>query len=289
MREIKDFDTEKKIYIGKVLNHIAYQKLHPRIYEDISTHMDDMYEDFSSKYKDEAEITKKVIDGMGDPNELGKELQKIHKPVILRARIIKSIIQLIIFLLIPIVVPYVCDEVYDYINSYSVEKAEQWLVENKEEADTIKLLTEIEHDGIVHRIYAPENQDENFNIYHMHSIKCFGINTKSRFDPTDHLFISHDTYVVVDLNPQNSKFEDSLFIFFSNPEEEYLKIKYTPTEEGLEEYWSDFIKVPQDGTIEKPQYILFDCPDGYRWNFYGRFDKNKNSIDNYDFIGPEPR
>ena len=49
MRAIKDFDTEKNIYIGKVLNHIHYKKLHSRIYEEISTHMDDMYEDFSAK------------------------------------------------------------------------------------------------------------------------------------------------------------------------------------------------------------------------------------------------
>ena len=78
MREIKDFDTEKKIYIGKVLNHIHYNKLHTRIYEEFSNHMDDMYDDFSNTCNDEIEITKKVIDEMGSPDVLGDELKKVH-------------------------------------------------------------------------------------------------------------------------------------------------------------------------------------------------------------------
>ena len=36
MRETKDFDAEKKIFIGKALNHIHYKKLHRRIYEELS-------------------------------------------------------------------------------------------------------------------------------------------------------------------------------------------------------------------------------------------------------------
>ena len=64
MREIKDFETEKNIFIGKVLNHIHYKKLHTRIYEELSNHMDDMYEDFSSNCDDETEITKKILEEM---------------------------------------------------------------------------------------------------------------------------------------------------------------------------------------------------------------------------------
>ena len=62
MKELKDFNTEKSIYIGKVLNHIHYKKLHTRIYEEISAHLDDMYEDFSSNCDDEEEITRKVLE-----------------------------------------------------------------------------------------------------------------------------------------------------------------------------------------------------------------------------------
>ena len=61
MRAIKDFDTEKNIYIGKVLEHIHYKKLHTRIYEELSDHLDDMYEDFSTECEDEQEITKRVL------------------------------------------------------------------------------------------------------------------------------------------------------------------------------------------------------------------------------------
>lgn len=78
MREIKDFDTEKKIFIGKVLNHIHYTKLHTRIYEELSNHMDDMYEDFSKTCDNEKEITKRVLDEMGNPKDLGNALKKVH-------------------------------------------------------------------------------------------------------------------------------------------------------------------------------------------------------------------
>ena len=60
MKKIKDFNTEKNIFIGKVLNHIHYKKLHTRIYDELSNHMDDMYEDFSSTCDDEKEIIKKA-------------------------------------------------------------------------------------------------------------------------------------------------------------------------------------------------------------------------------------
>ncbi|MBO5856654.1 MAG: hypothetical protein J6Q87_00195 [Clostridia bacterium] len=68
MKELKDFNTEKSIYIGKVLNHIHYKKLHTRIYEEISNHLDDMYEDFSAECDDEKEVTKKVLEEMGHPH-----------------------------------------------------------------------------------------------------------------------------------------------------------------------------------------------------------------------------
>ena len=85
---------------------------------------------------------------------------------------------------------------------------------------------------------------------------------------------------MVDLNPENAKFDKSLFIFLdSNTKAKYFKVKYIPTEDGLEEYWSDFIEIPQDATIDGPKYFILDCPNGYRWNNYERFDENKEVIE----------
>lgn len=49
-------------------------------------------------------------------------------------------------------------------------------------------------------------------------------------------------------------------------------------EDGSKGPWSDFIKIPQNSTVEEPQYAYFDCPDGYRWSHYERFDENKEFI-----------
>lgn len=100
MREIKDFDTKKNIYIGKVLNHIHYRKLHTRIYEELSNHLDDMYEDFSSTCANEIEIIKRVFDEMGNPEELGEELKKAHKDTLRLVKLIKRTTLLAVFVLI---------------------------------------------------------------------------------------------------------------------------------------------------------------------------------------------
>lgn len=291
MRELKDFNTEKNIYIGKVLNHIHYKKLHTRIYEEISNHMDDMYKDFRTECNDEKEVIKKVLEEMGHPHYLGLELKKANKTKLFWARVFKIAC---IFLTLPILystyvlVAHIGLEVSDYFHADTVEEAEEWLTENRTDGKPIKLLTEIEHEGVVHRIYAPEIQGEHYTIYHIHSINIFGINVKNRFERSTSSFLSTDTYTCADLDTSYG-FSDTLFIYFGESEEKYRKVKYIPTNNGLNEFWSDFIEIPQDGTIENPRYFVLDCPDGYRWSSYERFDENKNSIDNYDFIGSELR
>ncbi len=282
MREAKDYATEKNIYIGTVLNHIPYNKLHPRIYADISSHMDDMYEDLQNDYSDENELTKKIIDEMGDPNELGKELQKIHKPALLRAKINKTIISVLFFLLCPFMVIYVCDGIADYFNSYSVKEAEEHFIEYYDEGE-VNLLYEFEHDGVVHIFLVPEAQDEQFEIYHLSSAKIFGFNSKSRFDISYHSYLVTESYVIADLTPQTVALDDAVFIFFDNPKEKYIKVRFIPTDVENEEYWSDFTALPENATKTSPINMFFECPDGYRWEEFEGFDSEKNSISYYNF------
>ena len=282
MRELKDFNTEKSIYIGKVLNHIHYKKLHTRIYEEISNHMDDMYEDFSASCDDEKEITKRVLEEMGHPHYLGLELKKANKTILFWARMFKiacAVLTLPIIYLSIVAVLLVGSEISDFSHTHTVKEAEQWIVEEKNDGKTINLLTEIEHEGVVHRIYVPEFQDEeDFNIYHIASTKFFGINIKDKFEFAHSTFLSSDDYTIADLE-ESFGLSDVLFIYFDTPEEKYLKVEYISREDNSRGTWSDFIEIPQDGTMKNPKCVLFDCPDGYRWSHYKRYDENKEPIE----------
>ena len=281
MRELKDFNTEKSIYIGKVLNHIHYKKLHTRIYEEISAHLDDMYEDYSSTYDDEKEIVKRVFEEMGHPHYLGLELKKANKNILFWAKAFKiacAVLTLPIIYLSIVAVSLVGGEISDFSHTHTVKEAEQWIVENRADGKPIKLLTEVEHNGVVHRIYIPETQGEHFNIYHIHSTKLFGADIKDRFERSTGSFHSTDTYTIADLE-ESFGLSDVLLIYFNKPEEKYLKVEYISHEDNSRGTWSDFIEIPQDGTIENPKCVLFDCPDGYRWSAYKRFDENKELIE----------
>ena len=79
MRKFYNFKEKKELYIERVLFNIHYKRLGKRIKEEISNHMDDMYEDFSSTCDDEYEITRKVLEEMGDPDELGLQFKEANK------------------------------------------------------------------------------------------------------------------------------------------------------------------------------------------------------------------
>lgn len=280
MKEFKDFNTEKKIYIGKVLNHIHYKKLHTRIYEELSDHLDDMYEDFSTECDDEKEITKRVFEEMGQPHHLGLELKRANKTKLLQVKIIRT---LGVLLCVPVLYSalvmliHIGTEFENYFYASTAEEAEEWILENRTNGKPIELLTEIEHDDVVHRIYVPETQSEDdFRIYHIYSTKFFGFNIKNRFERSHCSFGPSDDYTMASLDQRPIR--DELVIYFNKPDYNYIKVQFKPVDDGLEEYWSDYIEIPQDATIDSPKYFIIDCPDGYRWNNYERFDENKELI-----------
>ena len=281
MKEIKDFNTEKNIFIGKVLNHIDYKKLHTRIYEELSNHMEDMYEDFRSTCDNEIEITRKILNEMGNPDELGEELKKANKKtltIIKALRIIRVIVSIPISICMVSLGIFIFDEIMVYFHAEDIPEIETYIIEEYNDGNPINLLTEIKHNGETHRIYVPETQDDEFDIYHIVSIKVFGINIKSKFEFAHSTYCSSDEYTLADLEKRIG-LSDVLFIYFDNPEEEYIKVQYISLEDNSTGPWSDFIKIPQNGTRENPQCVLFDCPDGYRWSHYKRFDKNKEPIE----------
>ena len=288
MREIKDFNTEKNIYIGKVLEHIHYKKLHTRIYEELSDHLDDMYDDFSTECDDEKEITKRVLEEMGHPHYLGLELKKANRAKLFWARIFKiacAIFTLPLLYLGIVVISHIGMEISHYFNAYDIEKMEQCMIENYNDGEPIKFLTEVEKDGIVYKFYIPEKQSENdFEVYYTKSIKVFGISLKDKFSERGGSHMgnssrSTDAVLLITEGVPNSDY-DCLY-FFSKPcDTKYVKIYFEPfLDNDVKPYWSDYIEIPQNGTIDNPKWLLIECPDGYQWNNYERFDENKEVIE----------
>ena len=112
-----------------------------------------------------------------------------------------------------------------------------------------------------------------------HGIEFFGFNIKNRFDRSHCSYGPNDNYTMASLDQHPIR--DELIIYFNTPDYRYIKVEFIPTEDGLERYWSDFMEIPQDATVDNPKYFILDCPDGYRWSNYERFDDNKEPIDYY--------
>lgn len=288
MREIKDFDTEKKIYIGKVLEHIHYKKLHTRIYEEISTHMDDMYEDFSSTCDDEAEITKKILEEMGHPHYLGLELKKANKAKMFWARVFKIAC---VFLTLPILysayilIAHIGMEVSDYFHAHEIEEIEQYMMEDYNDGEPIKLFAEIEHEGYIYRFYIPEEPKDYFTFCYTKSIKVFDISVKNKFavyggGSREYPEVGNSRLFVLDSPDWHG---DILHIYYAPSIPKYMKVFFEPidTSGGLEPYWSDFIEIPQNATYDNPQYFVIDSPIGYNYSQYEEYNENKEPIDYY--------
>ena len=286
MKELKDFNTEKSIYIGKVLNHIHYKKLHTRIYEEISNHMDDMYEDFSAGCDDEKEVTKKVLEEMGHPHYLGLELKKANKSVLLRAKIFKitcAVLTLPIIYLSIVAVSIVGSEISHYFNAHDIEEKEEIMMEDYNGGEPIKLFAEIEHNGFVYRFYIPEKPKDYFTFYYTQSIKVFNISIKDKFGVRggggrEYPETDSPRLFVLDSPDWHG---DILHIYCAPSTPKYMKVYYEPTDasSGLEPYWSDFFEIPQNATYDNPQYIIIDSPDGYNYSNYEEFNENKEPID----------
>lgn len=283
MRKYHDFKSAKEIYIEQVLRHIHYKKMHKRITEEISSHMDDMYEDFKDEFDSEIETTKKVINEMGNPDDLGLELKEANKRKLFIAKILKIAFAISILpalVLTHILVINLVEEVRPYFYAEEIEIIEQQIADEHNNGEPVIFLAEAENNGIVHRYYLPTEQKEGrFEFYYTESIIVFGKSFKDKFlgfgstsGPYSdvHLFNLDEGY------PAN----DHLIVLTGNPEEKYVKLYLEPIdrESELEPYWSDFIEIPQGATYENPIIFKSDVPEEYKWNTWEAFDKNKEPI-----------
>lgn len=283
MRKFNNFKEAKEIYIERVLYHIHYGKLKKRIKAEIENHMDDMYDDFKNDFDKEIDVDKKVIDEMGDPDELGLELKDANKRILRIARIFKVTLALFIIL-----IPFLCQTVfYDYImdikeyyKAVDIATLEIQMSEKYNDGKPIRLFAEAYFNGTVHRYYVPEEQPEGRFVYiYTESITVFGKSCKDKF-----LYFGCSGGEYSDehkFNLSKGSSSDYLLVLTAPTEEKYIKMYYEPlySGSGLKAYWSDYVEYPQNGTYENPATLIIDVPDGYYWSHSERFDENKDVIE----------
>ena len=77
---MKDYATyEVEQYIYSVCDQIEYEKIHSFISDELCAHIDDQKQEYMDKGLAAAEAERKAVEDMGDPIEVGKELNRIHR------------------------------------------------------------------------------------------------------------------------------------------------------------------------------------------------------------------
>lgn len=282
LRNFYDFKDAKEIYLERVLYHINYRKLRKRIKEEIENHMDDMYDDFKNDFDNEIDIAKKVIDEMGDPDELGLELKEANRRIL---RVVKFFRVMLVLSIIPCLILCqtvgldIIDEVRIYNRAEDISTIEAKISEEYNNGEPIRLFAEADLNGKVHKYYVSDEQPKGrFKYFHTESIIIFGKSYKDKF-----LYFGGGSGPYSDghkFNLSEGMLADYLLVLTAPTEEKYIKMYLEPiySDSGLKPYWSDFVEYPQNGTYENPATVVVDIPDGYHWSYYKRFDENKELI-----------
>ncbi len=269
-------------YIDTVCSFIHYKKLRLRIREELSDHINEMYNEVIENTNDSQQAAEVILTQLGDPFSLGNELKITHKKVLAIARFTKILAAVLIICCIPMFiygVGLVFDEVISYATAYDIEQVEQNIINDYARNESIKLLTEIEVDGILHKFYVNEKPESDVSFcFKVSSIKLFGFSIYDKF--TEYATIPFDeyNYYHLDLEPNTDNY---LLILTGETEAKYQKRYYEPIDSrsNLEPYWSDFVTIPQNATYEQPIVILDRAPEGYKWSIFEEYDDNKNLIE----------
>ena len=282
-----DFEQFKKEYLNTALRPIHYKKLKKRIHEELSNHMDDMYDDFRNTCNNEEEITNKILVEMGNPEKLGIELKEANKRMLFIAKFLKITLAItalpLLISLISLSI-FIIDDTMAYFNSYSIEESEQFLIDEYNNGEPIEYLIDIDKDETTFRYYISEKpKSEGYDLFHTESTSFLGINIEDRITgfgaSTGN---TNDNIIKININANKHGYYDKFYYIIIGPtEEKYIKLYYEPTDyyDISKSYWSDFIELPQDGSYEKPALIYIECPEGYSWCDLERFDENKEVIE----------
>lgn len=74
------FHLQIKEYLNKICEQIKYKPVREEILKEIEDHINDIKEDFIKDGANETTAEIKAINQMGNAEEIGRKLNKIHKP-----------------------------------------------------------------------------------------------------------------------------------------------------------------------------------------------------------------
>lgn len=69
-------------FLNKVCKNVKYKGAHASISEELQNHIQDRIYDLIDQGFDEETAIKKAVEAMGDPVEIGKRLNKLHRPYV---------------------------------------------------------------------------------------------------------------------------------------------------------------------------------------------------------------
>lgn len=69
-------------FCRKVCSYIKYKRVHYEITQELKNHIEDHQENLIETGLNQDEAEKQAVEAMGDPEEIGKELDKQHRPLV---------------------------------------------------------------------------------------------------------------------------------------------------------------------------------------------------------------
>ena len=75
---------DKKIdkFLSRVCRYIKNKEVHKEVCEELKSHIYEIVEEYEESGLTEEEAINKAIERMGNPNDIGEKLNKVHKPKI---------------------------------------------------------------------------------------------------------------------------------------------------------------------------------------------------------------
>lgn len=102
---------DSKEFIDRVLKHIKFKYDHGNIRRELNDHIEDFYDDLIEDGVAESDAKKLALEYMGDADNIGEELNKVHNPLIGRIWLITRVAAIIAIFII--VVP-----AFEYAESF---------------------------------------------------------------------------------------------------------------------------------------------------------------------------
>lgn len=184
-------------FLNEVCNQVRYKKAHRHIKEELKSHIEDRTSDYMEQGYDEEKAVSKAIDNMGDAKELGKKLNKQHKPYLGWALFaVNTAIVLSTILIIHIVGAHIYYSLVPLKDSPNKEDIQYSIKINKKDkiddrTVTIKELV-VDKKGIVYIYYKDISRP-----------RFFGYSLHYPFDIYDNL---GNQYVPEEINGQDNLF-----------------------------------------------------------------------------------